>query len=60
MAFDGITISALVNELKNSLIDGHIKKIAQPEPDELLITIQAPAKTDNETGTKKREALRLK
>ena len=60
MAFDGITISALVKELKNSLIDGHIKKIAQPEPDELIITIQAPARADLSTGTKKRETLRLK
>ena len=60
MAFDGITISALVMELKNALIDGHIKKIAQPEPDELILTIQAPARYDENAGVKKRESLRLK
>lgn len=40
MAFDGITISALVYELKNKLIGGRIYKIAQPEKDELLLTIK--------------------
>ncbi|MDY3909221.1 MAG: NFACT RNA binding domain-containing protein [Eubacterium sp.] len=40
MAFDGITIAALVKELNTLLQDGHIQKIAQPEPDELLLTIK--------------------
>ena len=40
MAFDGITISALVKELNDLLKGGHIQKIAQPEPDELLLTIK--------------------
>ena len=40
MAFDGVTIAALVNELNMALQDGHIQKIAQPETDELLITIK--------------------
>ena len=39
MAFDGITVAALVKELDTLLRDGHIQKIAQPEPDELLLTI---------------------
>ena len=40
MAFDGITVAALVQELKNTLTDGRINKIAQPETDELLLTIK--------------------
>lgn len=41
MAFDGITIAALTDELKRSLFNGRISKIAQPEPDELLLTIKS-------------------
>ncbi len=40
MAFDGITIAALVYELNENLIDGRITKIQQPEKDELLLTIK--------------------
>ncbi len=40
MAFDGITIAALVKELRDTCTDGRIYKIAQPEPDELLFTIK--------------------
>lgn len=40
MAFDGITTAALVKELDTLLKDGHVQKIAQPEPDELLLTIK--------------------
>lgn len=40
MAFDGITVSAVVSELQKSLIGGRIYKIAQPENDELLLTIK--------------------
>lgn len=40
MAFDGITIAAVVRELRSSLIGGRIYKIAQPEADELLLTIK--------------------
>ena len=40
MAFDGITISNMVHELNNTLLDGRINKIAQPEDDELLLTIK--------------------
>ena len=43
MAFDGITVAALVQELRDSLTGGRIAKIAQPEPDELLLTIKTPA-----------------
>ena len=40
MAFDGITIAAMVKELNTSLKGGRINKIAQPESDELLITVR--------------------
>ena len=42
MAFDGITVAALTQELKHILTDGRINKIAQPETDELLLTIKTP------------------
>lgn len=38
MAFDGITIAAMVRELNTNLAGGRINKIAQPEGDELMIT----------------------
>ena len=40
MALDGITVSCLVHEWQQSLVGGRITKIAQPEPDELLLTIK--------------------
>lgn len=40
MAFDGITIANIVHELRETLLDGRINKIAQPEDDELLLTIK--------------------
>lgn len=43
MAFDGITIAAITKELKEELAEGRISKIAQPEPDELLLTIKTPS-----------------
>ena len=42
MAFDGITIAAIRKELADTLKDGRISKIAQPEPDELLLTVKTP------------------
>lgn len=41
MAFDGITIAGIVKELNTSLLGGRIYKIAQPESDELLLTVKA-------------------
>ena len=35
MAFDGVTVSAIVSELKKNLTGGRIYKIYQPEVDEL-------------------------
>lgn len=40
MAFDGITMAALTKELQVKLQNGYIQKIAQPESDELLLTIK--------------------
>ena len=40
MAFDGVTIANVVSELKKELIGGRLAKIAQPESDELLLTIK--------------------
>lgn len=40
MAFDGITIAAIASELNDKIINGRLYKIAQPESDELLITIK--------------------
>ena len=42
MAFDGITIAAMVKELHLNLDGGRFNKIAQPEADELLITGSIP------------------
>lgn len=40
MAFDGITIANIVDELQKELSGGRIYKIAQPENDELLLTVK--------------------
>ena len=40
MAFDGITVSALKFELNEILSDGRVSKIAQPEQDELMLTVK--------------------
>lgn len=42
MAFDGLTIHAMVHELNENLEGARFYKIAQPEPDELLITFKGP------------------
>ncbi len=43
MAFDGVTIASVVSELKKELTGGRLYKIAQPEEDELLLTIKVPS-----------------
>ncbi len=40
MAFDGITVAGVVAELRETVLDGRIYKIVQPEADELLLTIK--------------------
>ena len=57
MALDGIVISSLVNELDTNITGGRITKIAQPEKDELLLTIKQ-SKTD-ENGKTARSTKRL-
>ena len=41
MAFDGITVANLQYELQQALEGGRISKIAQPEADELLLTVKS-------------------
>lgn len=43
MAFDGVTIANVVSEMRKELLGGRLYKIAQPESDELLLTIKTPA-----------------
>ena len=40
MAFDGISVAALVRELHDKLTDGRVSKIAQPEADAVLLTVK--------------------
>lgn len=40
MALDGTVIACMVRELNQTITGGKINKIAQPEPDELLLTIK--------------------
>lgn len=42
MAYDGILMAALADELESRLVGGRIDKIHQPEPDALVIHIKAP------------------
>ena len=44
MAFDGIVISSIIHELKESVLEGRIGKVAQPEKDELILTIRKDRK----------------
>ncbi len=44
MALDGIVISNVIQELREALLGGRINKIAQPEKDELLLTIKGLAR----------------
>ena len=40
MAFDGIVVANLVRDLNDKIVSGRISKIAQPEKDELILTIK--------------------
>ncbi len=40
MAFDGSVVACLTEELNQTLLDGRILKVAQPEKDELILTIK--------------------
>lgn len=41
MAFDGITVACMAHELNEKIKGGRISKIAQPEADELLLTVKS-------------------
>ena len=43
MAFDGITVAAVVKELNDKISGGRIAKISQPERDALILTVKTPA-----------------
>lgn len=43
MALDGIVIANIISELNSKICGGRISKIAQPEADELLLTIKTPS-----------------
>ncbi|MDO4789231.1 MAG: NFACT RNA binding domain-containing protein [Johnsonella sp.] len=45
MAFDGIVIASLVDELKRTLVGGRIAKISMPDKDELILQIKNKACT---------------
>ncbi len=43
MAFDGLVIANLVNDINKSYKDGRISKIIQPEKDEIILTLKGPS-----------------
>ena len=45
MAFDGITISAITKECNEKILNSRIYKIAQPEKDELILTLRSESGT---------------
>jgi predicted ribosome quality control (RQC) complex YloA/Tae2 family protein len=45
MAFDGVVIANIIKELRDTLGGGRISKIAQPEKDELILTIKGASRT---------------
>lgn len=58
MALDGMVIANVAYELQTKLLGGRITKIAQPEKDELLLTIKQ-SRTSKETGQTERSQSRL-
>lgn len=59
MAFDGITISCLVEEMREKILNGRIYKIAQPEKDELLLTIKCRKTGEEDGGVREASQQRL-
>ncbi len=51
MAFDGVCVAGVIAELKNTLMDGRISKIYQPEADELNIVVKLPKTEEQARGT---------
>ncbi|SHN64709.1 Predicted component of the ribosome quality control (RQC) complex, YloA/Tae2 family, contains fibronectin-binding (FbpA) and DUF814 domains [Butyrivibrio hungatei DSM 14810] len=54
MAFDGITIANLTKDLSDYLVGGRIYKIAQPESDELVITVKLSYENADKYGIKQK------
>ena len=54
MAFDGITIANLTKDLSDYLVGGRIYKIAQPENDELVITVKLSYENADKYGIKQK------
>ena len=46
MALDGTVIASVTKEMNTRILGGRISKIAQPEADELLLTIKSGKKTE--------------
>ncbi len=40
MAFDGIFIYSIIEEIKGELINGKVEKVSQPEKDEIILTVK--------------------
>lgn len=59
MAFDGITIANLARDFNKLLLNGRLVKIAQPEVDELLLTIKPDEKQCQKNGCDSSGQLRL-
>jgi predicted ribosome quality control (RQC) complex YloA/Tae2 family protein len=45
MALDGIFIHSIIDELKNTLLNGRVEKVTQPEKDEIILSIKSERKT---------------
>ncbi len=54
MAFDGIVVANLVHELREHLLNGRIARIAQPETDELLLTVKTAGRPETASDLRKR------
>ena len=42
MALDGIVVASMAKELQENFTNARLSKIAQPEKDELLLTLKGP------------------
>lgn len=59
MAFDGIVIANLAMELNRELAGGRITKIAQPEKDELLLTVKQSRAVEGEKTVRMQRRLMI-
>ena len=47
MAFDGLVIKGIIEELNKNIINSRVEKIYQPEPDEILIKLYGSTGKNN-------------